>query len=820
MDEQLISWLGYGYAEMDDVYCLPAGMQQMLRQADAFFSSATGNKLCFVLPAKERAAQWLSLPVALDMLKKDFERYSGEIYQSYQRYQRGEKLILNEDAIVEWDHYTDKGIFFRTKAEKESSGALIQVKFEDIIKLKPAPAGRNVLSAKNRVMSAFAARNEHYLDQLLQIRSRGNNQFIKRSVCLAGKFKNYEEIEKQLTIDGRSLGVLIAPGKIDDQGNAPAYRPLLLTNNLSALSLYSTDPDRIAAIILDGAGFVDEERTNFSDIDAAGLPTILITDLSESACFPLLVDFGFEFLHLTPPEEDIRPSDQQNPFFAFDRKVNNYFRFTTHCKVCHDEQLELLARKIHLLKTSTDDQELNTLKVRLVILLNQLAALVTLPEPAEKTLIEDRIEQISDSFERCRIWLGPNETVIGECLDLLRELISTIFITPPEKQFRLMELLAVKHYDVIICRNPAEIQTFRVFLQTLPVKKQPAIITVDDLSEYTTETSGRRALVTGWLKIKPMERLLSCFLFTEIDFLFYTFENNYYTALARRIRFNEQTVQLPKRPGIISDKEVIAEPAGTDIFELELQEDAFRFARYTTTGDREETLPAMRLMLDSGYFIYGSDSHKFLVLTTNNTGKILLHYKKTDQLKRSELIAIVNTDTDILIQLVEKSTSTAELKEVKYWAGLWKELLKAWYQDNGSDFRLLIRELRANDCIRHEGTIRSWLFDETRIGPDDNSDLISIALLTGSELLLDKIPYVRKCISLMTGWRMKAADKLRQQLLDRLTLQYNQTGAISENKTLISGLGSVQVLRVVETTDIFEEVDLRYVNKLLQTDAI
>lgn len=820
MDEQFISLLGYGQAKTVDTYPLPAEMQQMLRHADEFFSSAVGHKLCMVLPAKERTAQWLAVPMVLDMLKKDFGRFSGEIYQSHLRYKRGEKLILNEDAIVEWDHYNEEGIFFKTKAEKESSGALIQVKFEDIIKLKPAPANRKVLSAKNRVMSAFFPRGEQYLDQLLQIKSRGNNQFIKRSICLVGKFKHYEELNNHLGIDGRPLQSLITYGKINDRGNAPAHHSLLLTNNLSALSLYSTEPDRIAAIIIDGASFVDEERTNFADIDAAGLPTILITDLSESSCFPVLADFGFEFLHLDPAEHDATPVYTQDPFAAFRRKVNTYFQFSIHREVCYHQKLESLARKINTLRTGTDDQNLNTLKIRLVILLNQLAALVAIPAEAEKTIIEERFRQLSDSFAQCRIWLGPNEATIGECLELLGELVSNFNSSPPEKQLRLRELLAVNNYDVVICRSTGEIPHVRAFLQNQLLKRQPAVITLDILQEYQSDTAGRSALVIGWLKIKPMERLLSCFLFTKIDFLFYTFEDHYYTALARRTYLNQQSVQLPQRTGSIAAVEVTAKPADADIFEMELQENAFRFARYTTASNGEQTLPAMRIILNSSFFIYGSDSHKFLVITTNETGKISLHYDKTEKLKRGQLIVLISTDTDILIALVEKRTDTSELTEVKYWSGLWKALLKEWYQANGSDFRVLIRKLRANDCIRHEATIRSWLFDETRIGPDDNSDLISIALLTGSELLLDKISHVRKCIRLMTSWRMKAADKLRQQLLERLTLQYTQTGEISEQKTTITGLGSVQVLKVVETTGAFEDVDLRYINKLLQTEII
>ena len=82
--------------------------------------------------------------------------------------------------------------------------------------------------------------------------------------------------------------------------------------------------------------------------------------------------------------------DHRNPFAAFSCKANTYYRFRTHREICHHEKLELLAQKLNTVRTEVDDQDLNGLKIRLVILLNHLAAKVSTLEGAEKNLINER----------------------------------------------------------------------------------------------------------------------------------------------------------------------------------------------------------------------------------------------------------------------------------------------------------------------------------------------------------------------------------------------------------------------------------------------
>lgn len=194
--------------------------------------------------------------------------------------------------------------------------------------------------------------------------------------------------------------------------------------------------------------------------------------------------------------------------------------------------------------------------------------------------------------------------------------------------------------------------------------------------------------------------------------------------------------------------------------------------------------------------------------------KANLHRRKVEVLQTGDVIALINTDRDILVELVEKNTNTKELASVKQWTELWKNLLKEYYASIGNDFKKLVEDLRKNDCKKHEVTIRTWLQDESRIGPDDNADLISIALLTNSNLLNDNINTVREAIRKMTGWRMKASDFIT----DKIKAQIHEfaDSSIINKKILVEGLGSVIVLKVIEVSNVWENIDVKYVNRLLQ----
>src|SRR5687768_17300723 len=125
MNKELIQKLQYSYAGQHEAYSLPLPLKDSLLLISDFFANNITNKLCIVFPTKEFAAQWLSIPTVLFLIENDFAHFKSEIFESYKQYKLGEKLILNNQAIVEWAGIKQNGVTFKTKGVKESSGAEI-----------------------------------------------------------------------------------------------------------------------------------------------------------------------------------------------------------------------------------------------------------------------------------------------------------------------------------------------------------------------------------------------------------------------------------------------------------------------------------------------------------------------------------------------------------------------------------------------------------------------------------------------------------------------------------------------------------------------
>ncbi len=161
-----------------------------------------------------------------------------------------------------------------------------------------------------------------------------------------------------------------------------------------------------------------------------------------------------------------------------------------------------------------------------------------------------------------------------------------------------------------------------------------------------------------------------------------------------------------------------------------------------------------------------TESHKFPVINelfdpANSNPNI--HGRKFEALQTGDVIAFINTVRDILAEQVEKSTKPNELEKVKKWTELWKKLLRDYFASIGNDFKKLLENLREFDCKKHPATIRNWLQDDNLIGPDNNDDLRSIAMISNSELLMENIDVVREAVEQMTSWRFQAATIVRDK---------------------------------------------------------
>src|SRR4051794_31006591 len=98
----LIQLLQFALKEDDNPYPFPTVLKDSFQLIQDFFSQNVNHKLCIVFPTKEFAAQWLSIPTVLFLIKSDFNKYKNEIVEALEKYSKGDKLILNNEAVVEW----------------------------------------------------------------------------------------------------------------------------------------------------------------------------------------------------------------------------------------------------------------------------------------------------------------------------------------------------------------------------------------------------------------------------------------------------------------------------------------------------------------------------------------------------------------------------------------------------------------------------------------------------------------------------------------------------------------------------------------------
>jgi hypothetical protein len=339
------------------------------------------------------------------------------------------------------------------------------------------------------------------------------------------------------------------------------------------------------------------------------------------------------------------------------------------------------------------------------------------------------------------------------------------------------------------------------------------------------------------MKSSNFNKLLSSFVFSELRLLFYDYEIKYYKSLLKRNQFQSNNLKstidvdgvrhladstLHKTFGdFFANRDFHNKINGVefDVMELEYKLDNAQYSHYQSSNNSVDAIRAKRIVFDSGHFIHAAESHKFYDITdliVSGGKHATINRFKVDALQQGDIIAFINTDRDILVELVDQLTKDPSLSAIKYWTRLWRTLLIRHYVESNYNFSTLVNELRYNGCTKHEATIRSWLFDEGKIGPNDDSDLINIALMTNSKELLDNITTVREAIKKMTGWRMRAADVITERIKKKIH-ELASSSTIGDSIT-IDGLGTVNVLKVNEISNTWLIIDARYVNKLLRLD--
>lgn len=518
-----------------------------------------------------------------------------------------------------------------------------------------------------------------------------------------------------------------------------------------------------------------------------------------------------------------------SPFSYLEVKQSNYFSFHIVKKICNSDPLTRLFQAIHSIERDDDNYYLNNIRIALIQLANKLSRIVYVPDEELINLVKEKIDLIEVTFISKKILLGNSLQIIEDSLSILKSIIADWINTPPCKAAKIKDLLKDNTFSYIICLTEDDALDLR---RHVNLPNETKVISFSMLDEDSIlQKQKLKTLVIGWLNYRRINKITLSFLFSEITFLFYSFENDYYESLQRRNLINIENIK-PVFPDI-SDKDIennfeyifngnanAAEALSNelDVQDFELRLENYQYSKYKSGDNLLESVKAKRIDFYNDYFVYAIESHKFLTITNNKDGKSNLYKRGVQLLRPNDVIVFINTHREILAKLVEINTNKEDLELVKTWTELWKDLLKRYFISIGGNFQKLVQDLRNCDCKRHPATIKSWLQDENKIGPEKNIDLISIALLTSSSQLYDNIDIVRDSIRKMIGWRMKASDYITEKI--KLQLQEIAIDSLVNKKVSIEGLGSFEVLKIFDISSTWDKIDLKYANKLLEREII
>ncbi|KAF0237523.1 MAG: hypothetical protein FD181_1761 [Prolixibacteraceae bacterium] len=831
MNQELTQKLQYSYLGELDKFPLPQPIKESLQIISNFFDNNTNNKLCIVFPTKEFAAQWLSIPTVLLLIESDFAQFKNEIVDSLEKYKKGDRLILNNEAVVEWHGRSPDGFIFKHKEYNNIDEISIEIK--KISKIQPAPCNRKALSGLNRVMQAIAKSNENPTDKILGIQTDGNKLYQKNSICLVSKHISFENSISEIAINNFLVDEYFKRGKIDDAGEADMKSPLLITNNLTNLALYVTLSDTVSKIIIDGYSTIQERKLDFNDIDAKKIPTILITDLSEVGNFENIGEYGFDFYNFTKENLQLDEIKVLSPFSSFDKKLHKYVSFNLQKEICENADLESITKLIHSIDKDESVKELISLKILLIQLINHVARIAHPLTQNEVAVYRGMLNKAETLLFENRFYLGGSRKAIEDSISLLKFVIEKFSSTPSEKSAKLSELMQKNQYDCIICPTEDEALSLTLHLNSLRLAVKPKVITVADVNNSLLEIQPVKAILTGWAKTNNVNRLLSSFLFTELTVLFYQFECKYLNSLQNRNKKLSGNVKSTiNKKGIRSEKETKNESGYADLFksestsdtepnfdivEFELKLDNAQFSKYIVRGSIAESVKAKRVEFKNDKFIYLTDTHSLLVLENfyqSTSNSLYIHKSRIENLHYGDVIAFLKTERELLSKIVGRQTTPAALAETNRWIELWKTVLKNHYKFLHNNFNKLANDLKEQGCDRDPVTIRSWLFDDLRIGPRKDDDLIAIAIMTNGTELMDNINQVRAAIKQMTSWRMKASDFVVEQLKAKIKSTHSD---IQVNNVIdFEDLGEVEILEITEINNSHDNIDIRNVNRLLE----
>lgn len=821
------------------------------------------SRLVLLFPERSNLAVWLSILCTLEVMKNDYFSHPS----SMEDFTKGQKLLVDR-CVVEFDkrefRQRTKQWVIRVRCKGDD---YYSIPFDKKLVFQPT-VSKKPLSSMQKVCRAYysAPILDNPIDRLLGIRTLGNKTFFTENLILVSQIGETKHFLSEHYINKHRLLNLFLWGRIGEDG---AVNPIgselieaepscLVSPNFFGIPDYlNTHSGKTKGIIVDGVAKCVKDPQLFDEILDTHIPLIVLADMLDTNSLSFLSDRNFKIWHWNkdniPYNRKLPLSTKTTVFAPIHRKLHNYCHQKIDKNVYREPLFDDIYGRIQQLNRhiSADIPQIQTTISQLFYLFNGISRLIFRPDLYWNERLKERILKLKSLLQKQRMYLSNEALQLSSSIvDDLLKLLEQGLLENNQKVQSLEQLfrnLSEEEKLIVALPDKQDIVEYskQYWEGILPAEKLQNVDfhAVSDLwgNNNLQETfQVDHVVVCGWLNGKKMEKLLYSYITPHITLLLYSFEASWFKFAQKRWRkqhsyriktheFSEllpfSEAELDSLNGLPQESEEPDETGAQveqddfNIFEFEQKIRSYQYSKYKSSESSwEEVSKAKLVMFDNNTFSFLTETYHLPVITTLIKGKKNsqeIPRRVVDELKIGDYVLFRDIDSDIIREISDRALEEQGRKDLNNIAALWQDALRDKYQAFHRNFHKLFESLEKAGCTRCSVTVRNWLFNDSRIGPQSEDDIRIIAEATGHWQLKKKLPEVWEAISTIRGLHLRASHYVTQKLMRILP------ELIEGEKSQMLDLeeyGQVYILKIHGIAEHWEIVKTTSVNQLLSEE--
>ena len=828
--------------------------------------SPNNNRLVILLPNRLQSARWIATFAAFWPMRQD---YCEKCIPSV-NFEQGQKLRVDNCVVEFVSEELSPELGQHVIWVKCSKGARYAITLDRKLRFHPVHTKRQ-LSPLDKVQQAVRSAQQSdtkELDAILGIRSLGNRSFFEHNVLLVSKVGATSSFVHEHYINSKRIIDLFQWGKVEVDGQVDSLTPgqyaaeptcLFAANLYGAAEYIASGSDKTKGIVVDGVDACAKDLQRFDDdiLDRV-IPVVVVADLFDTDSLSHLQDRGFKIWqwnkdNLSRSRAAIPDTKTNSVYSSLNRSLTNFCHQQITPEICEHPQLMRAAESTWNLRRSVDlseNTDLQWLYAQVVGAVNRLSRLVWSPDPAWCVDFCERIQRLQEDFALLKPWLNLDTSrALEDTLGSLKSLGKNPCDASNHKVDRLRRLISSDQSssDVSFVVLPSvddvrpASEYWLAVADTSPLDRVH-FVAPSDVQAMADTLSPAHIIVCGWLNHKRMYPLIHSHVVPQITVLLYHLEANWFESARREWRKRNEyplnsgdfsdMLKLPKPklkfidyvPEISSPE---SEEAASDIMNFEILVRRYTYSPFVLGGGSDaEAVKAKLAVFTQNMFVFATETHRLLVvsdLMQGETSKSKIPRRTIDELKVGDYVLFRESDKDIIREIADSALDQQGLLHLRQVAGLWREALREKHYETGSDLEQLTLLLWEAGCERQPSTINNWLFDEDQIGPADRKDLERVAEVTGHAEITDRLQEIIKAISAVRGAHLQASrfitDRLLRNLPAILDSEPSSPGDRGRSVVLeLDNFGQIMILRVEEIDEEWRDVEVKWVNRLLDQE--